>query len=130
MKISKATATNARRLFRLCMTDGRLDEDRLRLVFRRVAEEKPRDFVGILFAIKRLLHLELERRRVVVESAAELDDASRQRVADGLAATYGEGLSFEYHINPALLGGLRIRVGDDVWDGSVQGRIDRLANAF
>lgn len=130
MKISKATATYARRLFRLCMSDGRLDEERLRQLLRRVSDAKPRDFVGILFAIKRLLHLELERRRVVVESAAELDSSSRQRVADGLTAKYGEGLSFEYLINPDLLGGLRVRVGDDVWDGSVKGRIDRLAGAF
>ena len=38
--------------------------------------------------------------------------------------------SSNYQINPALLGGLRIRVGNDVFDGSVQGRLDRLANAF
>ncbi len=130
MKISKATTTHARRLFRLCMSDGLLDEERLRQVIRRVADEKPRDFIGVLYAFKRLLHLELERRRVVVESAADLDDASRQRVTAGLTARYGAGLSFDYHIRPDLLGGLRIRVGDDVWDGSVKGRINRLASKF
>jgi len=130
MKISKATATTARRLFRLCMTDGRLDEERLRQVIRQVSDNKQRDFVGILFALKRLLQLELERRHVVVESASDLDEASRQRVATSLTAKYGAGLTFEYQTKPELLGGLRIRVGDDVWDGSVRGRIERLAHSF
>ncbi len=48
----------------------------------------------------------------------------------GLAKQYGADLVVEYQVNPALLGGLRIRVGNDVLDGSVQGRLDRLANAF
>ena len=46
------------------------------------------------------------------------------------SARYGEGLQYEFVLNPALLGGMRIRVGDDVWDGSVKGRLDRLAAAF
>ena len=67
---------------------------------------------------------------MTVESAVELDEATRQRVVAGLAKQYGPDLVVQYQINPALLGGLRIRVGNDVFDGSVQGRLDRLANAF
>jgi F-type H+-transporting ATPase subunit delta len=65
-----------------------------------------------------------------VESAVEIDDATRQRVLAGLARSYGTDLVVQYQINPALLGGLRIRVGNDVFDGSVQGRLTRLANSF
>jgi F-type H+-transporting ATPase subunit delta len=43
---------------------------------------------------------------------------------------YGVDLAFEFRTNPELLGGLKIRVGNDVFDGSVKGRLDRLANAF
>ncbi|MFZ9938234.1 MAG: F0F1 ATP synthase subunit delta, partial [Luteolibacter sp.] len=65
-----------------------------------------------------------------VESAIELDAPTRQRVAAGLAAQYGADLRIEYRINPDLIGGLRMRVGNDVLDGSVKGRIDRLSAAF
>jgi F-type H+-transporting ATPase subunit delta len=130
MKISKVANTAARRIFRLCQSGGRLDEAKLSTAVRRIAESKPRDYRGILSALKRLVRLELERRRVVVESAAELDQVSRDRVISGLVAKYGDDLSFEYRVTPDLLGGLKIRVGNDVFDGSVKGRLDRLAQAF
>jgi F-type H+-transporting ATPase subunit delta len=130
MKISKVAAATARRLFGLCQSGGRLDEAKLRLVFTQLAKTKPRDYRAILQALQRLTRLEIERRRVTVESATPLDEPSRQRVAAGLATQYGPDLTIDYHTNPALLGGLRIRVGNDVFDGSVKGRIDRLASAF
>ena len=130
MKISKTAAAAARRLFGLCQTNGRFDESKLRTVISRLIEAKPRDYKAILAAIQRLTRLELERREVTVESAVEIDESTRQRVVTGLEKQYGGGLILQYKITPALLGGLRIRVGNDVFDGSVQGRLDRLANAF
>ena len=130
MKISKVAATTARRLFGLCQTNGRLDDAKLRTVVSRLVESKPRDYAGILSALHRLTRLDLERRKVTVESAVELDEATRQRIVAGLAKQYGPDLVAQYQVNHALLGGLRIRVGNDVFDGSVQGRLDRLTNAL
>ena len=130
MKISKAAAATARRLFGLCQTGSRLDDAKLRQVVARLIESQPRDYRAVLAALQRLTRLELDRRKVTVESAVEIDAATRQRVLAGLAKSYGTELVAHYQVNPALLGGLRIRVGNDVFDGSVQGRIERLANAF
>lgn len=130
MKVSKSASVTARRLFRLCMAGGRLDETKLRDLVARLASEKPRDHRAILAAIQRLVRLEVERHRVVVESAVELDGPTRDRIAAGLAEQYGPGLHILYQLQPALIGGLHIRVGNDVLDGSVKGRLDRLASAF
>ena len=130
MKVSKVAAATARRLFGLCQTSGRLDETKLRTVVARLIESKPRDYRAVLVALQRLTRLDADRRRVTVESAVALDDASRQRVVDGLAKAHGPNLTISYTVNPELIGGLRIRVGNDVLDGSVQGRLTRLANAF
>ncbi|MES2657515.1 MAG: F0F1 ATP synthase subunit delta [Verrucomicrobiota bacterium] len=130
MKISKTAAAAARRLFGLCQTGGRLDETKLRTVITSLGDTKPRDYKAILAALQRLTRLEFERREVTVESAVEMDDATRARVAAGLANQYGPGLVMRYQVTPALLGGLRIRVGNDVFDGSVQNRLERLAAAF
>lgn len=130
MKISKVAAATARRLFGLCQTAGRLDESKLRTVITRLIESKPRDYRAVLMALQRLTRLELEARKVTVESAVEIDDSTRQRVVAGLAKQYGPDLVVQYQVTPTLLGGLRIRVGNDVFDGSVQGRLERLANAF
>jgi len=130
MKISKTAAASARRLFGLCQTSGRFDEAKLRTVVARLVEAKPRDYKAILAAIHRLTRLEFDRRQVTVESAVALDEPTRQRVVAGLANQYGPDLVVQYQTTPELLGGLRIRVGNDVFDGSVQGRLQRLANAF
>ena len=130
MKISKVAAATARRLFGLCQSGGRLDETKLRTVIQSLVDTKPRDYRAILVALQRLTRLEFERREVTVESAVELDAGSQQRVAAGLVKQYGPDLVVGYQVTPALIGGLRIRVGNDVYDGSVKGRLDRLADAF
>ena len=130
MKASKDAISAARRLFRLCLVDGKLNEDNLRKVFKAVAEKKPRNFQGILVTLKNLVRVELERHHVVVESAEALDAVTSKRVEADLTASHGDDLTFEYKVNPALLGGIRIRKGDDVWDGSLKSKLDRLANAF
>lgn len=130
MKVSKVATTTARRVFGLCQGANGLDEAKLSAAVKKIAADKPRDYRGVLVALKRLVRLELERRHVVVQSAVELDAAARQRIASGLVAKYGDSLTFEYKVDPALLGGLRVRVGSDVWDGTVKGRLDRLAQAF
>ncbi len=130
MKISKVAAASARRLFGLCHVNGQLDENRLRDVVSKLIATQPRDYRAILATIQRLVRLDAARREVLVESATELDFASQQRVVTGLSNEYGDNLTIHYKINPELLGGLRIRVGDDVLDGSVQGRLDRLSKAF
>ena len=130
MKISKTAAAAGRRLFGLCQTDGRFDEAKLRSVVAKLIEAKPRDFKAILAAIQRLTRLEIARREVTVESAVPMDEPTRQRIVAGLEKQYGTGLILQYAVTPELLGGLRIRVGNDVFDGSVQNRIARLAAAF
>ncbi|MCE2959755.1 MAG: ATP synthase F1 subunit delta [Akkermansiaceae bacterium] len=130
MKISKIAAATARRLYGLCQVNGQLDDNKLRDLVSKLIAAKPRDFQAILASIQRLTRLEQARRAVVVESATALNDAERQKVVAGLTKDYGAKLTIEYKIKPELLGGLRIKVGDDVLDGSVQGRIDRLSKAF
>ena len=130
MKASKDAISAARRLFRLCMTDGKLNEDNLRKVFKAIAERKPRNYKGILTTLKNLVRVELERRHVVVESAETLDAETTTKLVSDIIAKHGNDLTFEYKVNPALLGGIRIRKGDDVWDGSLKSKLDRLATAF
>lgn len=130
MKVTKDAAAAGRRLFRLCSPDGKLDEGKLRHVFKAVAERKPRNFKGILATLHRLTRLDLAQRHVIVESAQQLDDTTAEGIKNKMTSQHGEGLTFEYKINPALLGGIRIRKGDDVWDGSVKAKLDKLADAF
>jgi F-type H+-transporting ATPase subunit delta len=130
MKISKQARREAKELFRISIVNGVLDENRVRQAVSKVAEVKPRGYVGILSHYHRLVKLEIERRTAKVESAVALPPEIQSEVTNRLNKIYGQGLNISFTQNPALLGGLRIKVGSDVYDGSVQARLENLVESF
>ena len=126
MKINKEAQRTARQLMKLTLKNGRVDEDVARRVVIGLRDEKSRGYLAKISAYLRLVRLELERRRAVIESAVELDAATKSVVESNLQKKYDGGLTTEFKVTPELIGGMRIRVGSDVWDGSVKGRLDRL----
>ena len=126
MKISKEARRSSRQLFRVCLADGRLDESRVRLVLTQVSSSKPRGYIAILSNFQRLVTTEIERSSAHVESATELDAATRADLQTSLTRKYGRPISLTFQTNPELLGGIRVKVGSDVWDGSVKARLEAL----
>ncbi len=126
MKISKEARRTSRQLFRVCMVGGKVDESRVRTVMAQVIASKPRGYVSILDAFARQLRSELEKQRAIVESATPLDGPMQQQLQASLNSKYGRDLTLEFAIKPELLGGVRVRVGSDVWDGSVKARLEIL----
>ena len=130
MKISKQARRDAKQLFNVCKVAGVLDENRVRQSVTAVIAKKPRGYVGILSQFQRLVKLDIERRSARVESAVAASDALQASVKANLAARYGQGLNVTFAVNPALIGGLRVKVGSDVFDGSVKARLDALAESI
>ena len=130
MKIPKKARREAKQLFRACMVQSLLDEGRVRSVARLVLERKPRSYLAVLSHFTRLVRLEIKRRQARVESAIPLAPALQASVQANLTRLYGEGLQVSFEPNTALIGGLRVQVGCDVYDGSVQSRLAELANRF
>lgn len=128
MKISKDAARAARQLFRLSHKDGRLEGDLIKEITSRIAESKPRGYLGMLQEYARLLRLESEKSEALVESAIELGAQTGNDLVNDLRAKYGGELKAEFRVNPDLLGGIRVKVGSDVWDGSVRARLNELKN--
>jgi len=130
MKVSKQARREGKELFRSCLVNGALDENRVRQAVARVVAAKPRGYFAILSHFLRLVKLELDRRAARVESPAPLPPALQSDVTDKLNRLYGQGLSILFAQNPALLGGLRVKVGSDVYDGSVRAKLDQLIESF
>ncbi|MBA3650245.1 MAG: F0F1 ATP synthase subunit delta [Chthoniobacterales bacterium] len=126
MKISKDIRRLSRNLVRASFVEGALDRERINAVVQSIVASKPRHYIQLLENYQRLLRLEVEKRRATIESAAELDPGASREIVSGLERKYGVGLTTEFVINPALLGGVRVRVGSDVWDSSVRNRLERL----
>jgi F-type H+-transporting ATPase subunit delta len=123
MRVTRKTRRSARQLFRLCLVDGRLDEGRVRQVARRIGESKRRGAIPVLSDFHRMVRLDRDQRKASVESATSLTDDMREDVRAGLARIYGPGLETSFAENQGLIGGMRIRVGSDVYDGSVRAKL-------
>jgi len=130
MKTARQSAREAKQLFRFCLLEGNLNEDRIRLVIERVLQTKRRGYLPLLEQFARLLRYEYERHTAEVESAIPLPADLQRQVENRLTDVYGAGLSLEFSHEPALLGGIRIKVGSDVYDGSVRFGLASLARSF
>ena len=126
MKLNKEIRQLSRKMLQASFTDGQLDSGRIASLVDSVIRKKPRNYVSVLKNYKRLLRLEVEKRHAKIETASEVDPAIRSEIVANLKSKYGDDLATDFHVDPQLLGGMRIRVGNDVWDGSVRNRLERL----
>jgi F-type H+-transporting ATPase subunit delta len=126
MKIKKETRQLSKGLLRASFTEGKLDNARIASLVKSLIEKKPRNYIKVLEAYQRLLRLEVEKRSATIETATELAPEAGAQIASNLKRKYGSDLVARFVVNPELLGGMRIRVGSDVWDSSVRNRLQRL----
>ena len=130
MKISKQSRRDAKSLFGACRPNGVLDEAKARQVVTAVIARKPRGYAATLSHFHRLVKLDLERRTARVENAVASSPELMESIRTSLARRYGPGLNVGFWVNPELIGGLRVKVGSDVYDGSVAARLAALDNTF
>jgi F-type H+-transporting ATPase subunit delta len=126
MQSKRQIARSSREVYRLCLVNGELDEARARQVAQALAASTRRGALPVLSSFLRLVRLDHARRTASVESAVTLDAGQQRDVERRLVAAYGGRLQASFTQNPALIGGLRVRVGSDVYDGSVRARLAAL----
>ena len=126
MKINKETRQLSKELFRASFVDGRLNNGRIAALAMSLIKQKPRNYIKVLESYKRLLRLEMEKRSATIETATELAPESSAQIVANLKRKYGSDLATRFVVKKELLGGMRIRVGSDVWDSSVRNRLHRL----
>jgi len=130
MKINKRAKREAKQLFQLCLVNGLLDENRARQVAQQVASAGTRSTPAVLAHFLRLLSLDLAQHTAAIESATPLSEGLRTAIQAGLARRYGPGLTTTFTHTPALIGGVRIQVGSDVYDSSVRAGLAALEKRF
>ena len=130
MRITKQAKQDAKGLFQACVVKGDLDEDRARKAVKALVEKKPRGYLAVLSYFKHLVELDVASRSGVVESASKLDDKQKDDVQKSLTKVYGKNVAVDFKVNADLIGGLRVKVGSDVYDGSLRTRLAILAEKF
>jgi F-type H+-transporting ATPase subunit delta len=130
MKTTRQAQREAGQLFRLCLAGGSLDESRARLVVQRLVAAARPGTLPVLSRFQRLVRLDRARHHADVTSALPLPVDIRARIEAGVARLYGPGIDTAFAEDPALLGGVRVTVGSDVYDGSVKAGLAALAETF
>ena len=130
MITAKQTRREAKQLFRLCIVNGRVDEGRVRKVVQSVLQLRRRGYLALLEYFQRLLKLDHAQHTAEIQSAVPLPADLEIRLQAGLQDVYGSQISTLFVHNPALIGGIRIHVGSDVYDGSVRSGLAALEKSF
>jgi len=130
MKIDRHARQSAKKYFRACVKpDGSLNEQAAREIVHLLVTAKPRNYLPTLSRLQRLIEIAIEERTVQVESATPLSDRGASIFRE-LETQFGPASRTSYKEKPDLLGGLRIRRGSNIWDGSLSSRLNRLQQAF
>ena len=129
MKISKKAKREAKQLFRLCLVNGSLDENRVRQVVQRVVATGT-GCPAMLAHFLRLVKLDRAQHTAKVESATPLPPELQAIVQAGLARPVRRGLDHYFRPAPGVDRRDANSGGSDVYDGSVLAGLEALEKSF
>jgi F-type H+-transporting ATPase subunit delta len=126
----KQVQRQAKRLFRWCVVNGELDEERVRRAIVTVHESGRRGHLQLLRCFQRLLQLEIARHTAAVETPFVLPPDLRARTQERVQRAHGPRTLTKFIHRPELIGGMRIQVGCDVYDGTIKSKLELLKQHF
>ena len=104
------------------LLEGKAGDTTIRLAERAVTG-RGRGFVGALSAYQTVAAEHRNASIATVRVATDLTEAERGRLADALSRQYGRSIQVNVIVDPAVLGGIRVDIGDEVIDGTVASKL-------
>jgi F-type H+-transporting ATPase subunit delta len=124
---AKTAQEFARQLLKLSLDGGSVSAERVAGVLAYVEKHRPANPTLVLKAYRRLIAAELSRSQAVVEHAGALPAGILQAISAALGRKHGRTVTATAQPNPTLIAGLRVRLGDDVYESSIAGQLAALA---
>ena len=109
---------------------GKANPSALRLIHRVVANPGRGSVIEGVERLSQIAAVHRERITALVTAVVPLTEAQRDRLTRILAHGYGKQIRLNVELDPALIGGLTIRIGDDIIDGSLVTRLAEAARGF
>ena len=119
----------AKRLVTICTKDGQVDDERVAAALSVLKTKPVRELVPLLKYFQFYLARELRHSQIRIEHAGKLRQSTLEKLQKNLSQKYQRQLTVTASENPKLIAGLRVAVGDDVYDSTVTGRLAALRNA-
>ncbi|HKB90876.1 MAG TPA: F0F1 ATP synthase subunit delta [Opitutaceae bacterium] len=127
MAADKQIHKYARQLFKLSFANGQISPERVTAVLAILEKNPPRHPLSVLKSYYSLIRLELAKGQAVVEHAGSITSAALDAITAALSKTYSRPVTAVAKPNAALIAGLRVRVGDDLYESSIAGQLEALA---
>jgi len=108
------------------LLEGKVAPPTLRLVTQAVVNPRGRNLEANLADYARLVAEWRQRLIAVVRVAAPLSDRQRERLVAALTAIYGRGIQLNVVIDPQVVGGMSVQIGDELIDGTLSSRLAAL----
>lgn len=105
---------------------GKVAPTTLRLVTQLVLHPRGRSLDRGLDEFGSLVAAQRQRLVAVVRSAVDLSEEQRRRLATWLRTSYGRDVHLNVEVDPRVLGGFSVRIGDDLIDTTIAGRIEEV----
>jgi F-type H+-transporting ATPase subunit delta len=119
----------ARQFYKLSFANGVISAEQVRGVLEYIDKHRPANSMAVLKAYQRLVAAEVARGQAVVEHAGPIDSAALNAIATAMAKKYGRPVTAVEKRNDTLLAGVRVRIGDDLYESSVAGQLAVLAES-
>lgn len=129
MSAQKQAQQLARQLFRLSIVNGELSAERVAGVLEYVEKHCPAHPHAVLSAYHRLVAAEVARGQALIEHAGPISPATVAAIAARMTAKYQRKITAVTEQNDTLLAGVRVRIGDDLYESTVAGQLETLAAA-
>lgn len=120
----------ARMMFKNSLTSGQLDEKKVQGLIKGMLFTRRQGAIDILKAYRRLVLNFFEEQTAKIQSAHKLSEEERKALVGLIEKIYQKELHFEFSENRQLLGGIKIKVGDSVWDASLQGKLLTMRSVY
>lgn len=119
----------AKKLAGLSLQDGLVSSERVDAVLETLKKHPPRKPKTVLKHYLYYIKQAVNRSSAVIEYAGKIDDAGIAAIEKHLSANYQRTITTTAVENKDLIAGFRISIGDDIFDASVAGRLQNLANS-
>lgn len=129
MAAPKQIRQTARVLFNASLENGALSSERVTGVLAWVEKAKPSGNLALLREYHRLVKAEINRTRARIEHAGALPAEAAASIAAALSKRYNRAITASATENSALIAGIRVSIGDDVFESSIAGQLESLALA-
>ncbi|MEO7598465.1 MAG: F0F1 ATP synthase subunit delta [Opitutus sp.] len=119
----------ARQFYKLSFANGAISSEQVAGVLEYIEKHRPAHAAAVLKAYYRLVAAEIARGEATVEHAGPIQASALNGIAAALSRKYGRAVTAVDKQNDSLIAGVRVRIGDDLYESSVAGQLAELAEA-